>query len=195
MNSAEPHKYLMESKINDSPNISFLETFYGIMLKPKELLDDLYSDDDFTVLVYGMLALFLSTLGKLGPNSVTLLNIIGSEFANFIGWLISGLFILFLSILFKTPNHSFGRLLGYLGLSNLPFLLLAPISLASSENSFLYNISYILIAFWTYALFCLAISKSLKVATWQVILISIIPFSISIIFTIGFLMFSSLNLY
>ena len=106
----------------DGPKIGFLEAFHGILLSPKKTFQDLYDEDGFTVIVYGILAVFLSNLGKLEPGSISILNIVGVEIIGFISWVLVGIFIFFFSTVFKTPNNNLPRLLGFTGLSGIPFL-------------------------------------------------------------------------
>jgi len=164
----------------DEPKISFLEAFYGILTNPKKTFGELYDEDTFTILVYGILAIFLSNLGKLQPGSAGILSIIGTEIIGFISWFFVGLFIIFFSTVFKTPNNSLGRLLGFTGLASIPYLLLAPISLMSNFSSQLYLFVQILVSIWGFVLFWIALAKSFQLEAWRVLLMAIIPFLLGI---------------
>lgn len=160
----------------DGPKVGFLEAFYGILFTPKKFLDELYSEDVFTVLIYGILAIFLSNLGKIEPGNASILNIIGIEIVGFISWFFVGLFIFFFSTVFKTPNNNLARLLGFTGFSNIPFLLLAPIGLISSLSPTIYIVFEIIISIWSFILFWFALAKSFQLEAWRVLLMAIIPF-------------------
>ncbi len=178
MEIIQPNEQPSVQKISDEPKISFLETVYGVLFSPRKLFDDLYDEDTFTVLIYGVLAVFLSNLGKMEPGNITLLNIFTKELLGFFSWFFVSLFISFLSIVFKTPHNNFGKLLGFTGLSTLPFLLLAPIFLLGANGHFIYKLFSFFMFAWTFVLFCIAISKSLKLETWRVVLFAIVPFSV-----------------
>ena len=165
---------------SDGPKIGFLETFYGILFSPKKTFQILYSEDTFTVIVYGILAVFLSNLGKLEPGNISIVNILGVEIIGFISWLSVGLFIIFFSTVFKTPNNNLVRLLGFTGLSSIPFLLLAPISLINNVSPMVYSFFEIVISIWGFILFGIALSKSFQLEAWRVILMAIIPFLLGI---------------
>ena len=177
----------------DGPRISFLEAFHGVLFCPRRTFEELYSEDTFTVVVYGILAVFLSNLGKLEYNNISILNIIGVEIIGFLSWFFVGLFIFFFSTVFKTPSNSLGRLLGFTGLSSIPFLLLAPINLLSSFNPFIYSFSQIVISLWSFILFWIALAKSFQLEAWRVLLMSIIPFLLGI-FLFTFLLANILGL-
>ena len=161
----------------DGPKISFLEGFYGILFFPKTTFQELYTEDSFTVVVYGTLAVFLSNLGKLEPNSISILNIMGVEIIGFVSWFFVGLFITFFSTVFKTPNNNMARLLGFTGLSSIPFLLMAPINLISGFiNPLIYNFIEVIVSIWAFILFWIALAKSFQLEAWRVLLMAIIPF-------------------
>ncbi|MBI2995599.1 MAG: YIP1 family protein [Candidatus Melainabacteria bacterium] len=160
----------------DEPKISFLETFYGVLFCPNKVFCELYDEDTFTVLVYGVLAVFLSNLGKVGSGSANILNIVGTEIIGFVSWFFVGLLIFFFSTVFKTPNNSFLRLLGFTGLSSIPFLLLAPVSLISNFNLTIYTACEVLVSLWTFILFWISLAKSFQLEAWRVFLMAIIPF-------------------
>lgn len=164
----------------DGPKISFLEAFYGILLSPKKIFQDLYDEDGFTVIVYGILAVFLANLGKLEPGNISILNIVGVEIIGFISWALVGIFIFFFSTVFKTPNNNLPRLLGFTGLSGIPFLLLAPLSLTYNFNPAIYGFCEILISLWAFILFWTALAQSFRLEAWRVLLMSIIPFLLGI---------------
>lgn len=164
----------------DEPKISFLEAFYGVLTNPKKTFEELYDEDTFTILVYGILAVFLSNLGKLEPGNVSILSVIGTEIIGFISWIFVGLFIIFFSTVFKTPNNSLGRLLGFTGLASIPYLLLAPINLMSSFSSGLYLFVQILVSIWVFILFWIALAKSFQLEAWRILLMAIIPFLLGI---------------
>ncbi|MBI3589782.1 MAG: YIP1 family protein [Candidatus Melainabacteria bacterium] len=161
----------------DGPKISFLEVFYGILFSPRTTFQELYTEDNFAVIVYGILAVFLSNLGKLEPNNISILNIIGVEVIGFVSWFFVGLFITFFSIVFKTPNNNMARLLGFTGLSSIPFLLMAPINLISGFiNPSIYNFFEVIVSIWGFVLFWIALAKSFQLEAWRVLLMAIIPF-------------------
>jgi len=161
---------------SDGPKIGFLEAFHGILLMPKKTFEELYNEDGFTVIVYGVLAVFLSNLGKLEPGNISILNIIGVEIIGFISWFLVSIFIFFFSTVFKTPNNNLSRLLGFTGLSGIPFLLLAPVSLTYDFNSGIYTLFEILVSVWAFILFWISLAKSFRLEAWRVLLMSIIPF-------------------
>lgn len=167
---------LEQSILNDGPKVGFLEAFYGVLFSPQKIFQELYNEDSFTVLVYGILAVFLSNLGKLDPNSVGILNIIGVEIVGFVSWFFVGLFIIFFSTVFKTPNNNLLRLLGFTGLSSIPFLLMAPIALISHLTSGVYTSFEICTNIWSFILFWIALAKSFQLEAWRVLLMAIIPF-------------------
>lgn len=169
-----------QSMLNDGPKISFLEAFYGILFSPKKVFEDLYNEDTFTVVVYGILAVFLSNLGKLEPESVGLLNIVGVEIIGFLSWFFVGLLIFFFSTIFKTPNNSFMRLLGFTGLSSIPFLLLAPISLISNCSLNIYDFCEVIASIWAFVLFWISLAKSFQLEAWRVLLMAVVPFLLGI---------------
>ncbi len=165
---------------NDGPKISFLETFYGVLFCPKKVFEDLFNEDSFTVAVYGILAVILSNLGKLEPGSASILNLLGVELTGLLIWLLVAVLIFFASTVFKTPNSNFGRLLGFTGLSSIPFLLLAPISLVGNLNPFIYSACEVIVHVWSFVLFWIALAKGLQLEGWRVLLIAIIPFLLGI---------------
>lgn len=165
---------------NDHPKISFLEAFYGILFLPNKTFQDLYNEEGFTIAVYGVLAIFLSNLGKIGAGSVNILSIIGTEIIGFVSWFFVGLFIIFFSTVFKTPNNNLARLLGFTGLASIPYLLLAPISLLSDVLPGLYTFFEIIIGLWGFILFWMALAKSFQLESWRVFLMAIIPFLLGI---------------
>ena len=169
-----------QNTLEDGPKVSFLEAFHGILFSPKRNFQELYTEDIFTVLIYGILAVFLSNLGKLEPGNVSILNIVGIEIIGFLSWFFVGLFIFFFSTVFKTPNNNFARLLGFTGLSSLPYLLLAPINLISSLNSSIYTFLEVLISIWGFILFWIALAKSFQLEAWRVLLMAIIPFLLGV---------------
>ena len=164
----------------DGPKIGFLEAFHGILLSPKKTFQDLYDEDGFTVIVYGILAVFLANLGKLEPRNISILNIVGVEIIGFISWILVGILIFFFSTVFKTPNNHLPRLLGFTGLSGIPFLLLAPISLIYNFSSPIYSFFEILISIWAFILFWISLAQSFRLEAWRVLLMSIIPFLLGI---------------
>ena len=166
--------------INEGPKTSFLEAFYGALFKPGKLFEDLYNEDTFTVVVYGVLAVFLSNLGKLDPGDVSILNLIGVELVGFLSWFSVGLFIIFFSTVFKTPNNSFPRLLGFTGLSTIPYLLLAPLSLIGNYNYSIYMFFEVVVSIWSFVLFWIALARSFQLEAWRVFLMAIIPFLLGI---------------
>ncbi len=181
------------SAINDGPKIGFLEAFYGILFSPKKTFDELFNEDGFTIIVYGMLAMFLSNLGKIDPENMSFLSIIGIEFVGFITWFFMSLFIFFFSTVFKTPNNNFGRLLGFTGLSNLPFLLMTPFALIKDISPGAFTFFGLLIGFWGFILFWISLAKSFQLETWRVLLMAIIPFLLGI-FLFTFLIANLLGL-
>ena len=178
---------------NDGPNISFLEAFYGVLFSPKQVFEDLFNEDTFTVIVYGTLAVLLSNLGKLEPGGIGILNLFGVEIIGLFSWFFVAAFIFFLSTVFKTPNNNFGRLLGFTGLSTIPFLLLTPISLISNLNPFIYSTCEIFVSIWSFILFWIALAKSFQLEGWRVLLMAIIPFLLGI-FLFTFLIANLLGL-
>ena len=171
--------------LDEGPKISFLEAFYGILFCPQRIFDDLYKEETFTLMVYGFLAVILSSLGKLEIGSINPLSIFGIEIVGLFSWFFIGLLIFFLSTIFKTPNNNLGRLLGFAGLSTLPFLLLAPVSLITlavpllSTGTF-YLVLEVVINIWSFILFWIALAKSFQLEAWRVLLIAIIPFILGI---------------
>jgi len=157
-----------------------LEAFHGVLFSPKKVFDDLYNEDTFTVIVYGILAVFLSNLGKLEPGSVSLLNIIGTEIIGFLSWLFVGIIIVFFGMVFKTPNNNLMRLLGFTGLSSIPFLLMSPVSLICNLNPYIYDIVQIFVSVWAFILFWISLAKSFQLEAWRVFLMAIIPFLLGI---------------
>ena len=178
---------------NDGPNISFLEAFYGVLFFPKKVFEDLFNEDTFTVIVYGTLAVLLSSLGKMEPGDVGILNIFGVEVIGLLSWFFVGIFIFFLSTVFKTPNNNLGRLLGFTGLSSIPFLLLAPISLISNLNPAIYSTCEIIVNIWSFILFWIALAKSFQLEGWRVLLMAIVPFLLGV-FLFTFLIANLLGL-
>ena len=164
----------------DGPKIGFLEAFYGVLFLPRQTFDDLHDEDTFTVIVYGVLAIFLSNLGKLDPDNISILNILGVEITGFLSWFFVGLFIFFFSTVFKTPNNNLPRLLGFTGLSSIPFLLMAPINLITSFDFSIYTFFQILISIWSFILFWISLAKSFQLEAWRVLLMAIIPFLLGI---------------
>jgi len=169
-----------QSLPNEGPKLSFLEAFHGVLFSPKKVFDDLYNEDTFTVIVYGILAVFLSNLGKLEPGSVSLLNIIGTEIIGFLSWLFVGIIIVFFGMVFKTPNNNLMRLLGFTGLSSIPFLLMSPVSLICNLNPYIYDIVQIFVSVWAFILFWISLAKSFQLEAWRVFLMAIIPFLLGI---------------
>ena len=165
---------------NDAPKISFLEAFYGVLFAPKKTFDFLYNEDTFTTVVYGILAVFLSNLGKLELGNTNVLNIIGVEIIGFVSWLFVGIFIFFFSTVFKTPNNNLLRLLGFTGLSSIPFLLMAPVVLISTFIPQMYTVFGVIINIWAFILFWIALAKSFQLEAWRVLLMAIIPFLLGI---------------
>ena len=165
---------------HDGPKIGFLESFYGILFSPNKTFQELYNEDSFTVIIYGVLAVFLSNLGKLDPENISFLSIVGVEIIGFLSWFFVGLFIIFFSTVFKTPNINLARLLGFTGLASIPFLLMTPIALISSFNSQIYIFFEILASLWGFILFWIALAKSFQLEAWRVFLMAIIPFLLGI---------------
>ena len=164
----------------DGPKISFLEAFYGALTNPQKIFQELYDEDVFAVGVYGVLAVFLSNLGKLEPGNISILNVIGTEIIGFISWFFVGLFIIFFSTVFKTPNNNLGRLLGFTGLSSIPYLLLAPVNLISGSYPSIYFFFQIFVGIWSFILFWIALARSFQLEAWRVLLMAIIPFLLGI---------------
>ncbi len=164
----------------DEPKISFLEAFYGVLTNPRKAFEELYNEDTFTIIVYGILAVFLSNLGKLEPGNIGILSVIGTEIIGFISWFFVGLFIIFFSTVFKTPNNNLGRLLGFTGLASIPYLLLAPINLISNFSLQIHFFFQILVSIWGFVLFWIALAKSFQLEAWRVLLMAIIPFLLGI---------------
>ena len=179
---------------NDGPKIGFLEAFYGVLFCPKKVFEDLFNEDTFTVIVYGTLAVLLSSLGKLEPGNVGILNIFGVEIIGLLSWFFVGILIFFLSTVFKTPNNNLGRLLGFTGLSSIPFLLLSPISLISNLNFSIYSICEIFVSIWSFILFWMALAKSFQLEGWRVLLMAIIPFLLGV-FLFTFLIANLLGMF
>lgn len=165
---------------DDGPKIGFLEAFYGVLFCPKKVFEDLFNEDTFTVIVYGTLAVLLSNLGKLNPYNIGILNIFGVEVIGLLSWVFVAAFIFFLSTVFKTPNSNLGRLLGFTGLSSIPFLLLTPISLISNLNPAVYSVCEVFINVWAFILFWIALAKSFQLEGWRVLLMAIIPFLLGV---------------
>lgn len=165
---------------HDGPEISFLEAFYGILFTPNYAFQKLYKEDSFTVIVYGILAVFLSNLGKIEPNNISILNIVGVEIIGFLSWFFVGLFIIFFSTVFKTPNNNFARLLGFTGLASLPYLLLAPINLISSTVPTIYAFFEVIIGIWGFILFWIALARSFQLEAWRVLLMAVVPFLLGV---------------
>lgn len=166
--------------INDGPKIGFLEAFYGILFSPKKTFESLREEDGFTIVVYGMLAVFLSNFGKIDPENFGFFSIIGVEFIGFITWFFMGLLVFFFSTVFKTPNSNFARLLGFTGFSSLPILLLTPIALINNINPNIYNFFQCVIGIWAFILYWISLAKSFQLETWRVLLMAIIPFLLGI---------------
>ena len=166
--------------ISEGPKLGFLEAFYGIIFAPRKIFNDLQKEETFTVIVYGILAVFLSNLGKIEPGHISILNVIGTEAIGFLSWFFVGLFIFFFSTVFKTPNNNLARLLGYTGLSSIPFLLLAPVSLLTNFNLQFFNVPAIIINVWAFILFWISLAKSFQLEAWRVLLMAIIPFLLGI---------------
>lgn len=185
---------LEQNILNDGPKVGFLEAFYGVLFSPQKIFQDLYNEDTFTVIIYGIIAVFLSNLGKLEPNSVGFLNIIGVEIIGFISWISVSFLIFFLGTIFKTPNNNFGKLLGFTGLSSIPFLLMAPVVLLASFNLAIYTVLEVLISVWAFVLFWIALAKSFKLEAWRVLLMAIVPFLFGI-FLFTFLIANILGMF
>lgn len=166
--------------INDGPKIGFLEAFYGILFSPKKTFEALNQEDGFTIVIYGMLAVFLSNFGKIDPENFGLFSIIGVEFIGFITWFFMGLLVFFFSTVFKTPNNNFARLLGFTGFSSLPILLLTPIALINNINPNIYSFFQCIIGIWAFILYWISLAKSFQLETWRVLLMAIIPFLLGI---------------
>jgi hypothetical protein len=179
---------------SEGPKLGFLEVFYGVLFNPNKIFQELYNEDTFTVIVYGGLAIFLSNLGKLGPGSTSIFNIVGVEFVGFLSWFFVGLFIFFFSTVFKTPNNNFGRLLGFTGLSSIPFLLLAPANFLSLINPSIYTVLEFAVSIWGFILFWIALAKSFQLEAWRVLLMAIIPFLLGI-FLFTFLVANILGMF
>ena len=165
---------------DDGPKITFLEAFFGMIANPQKTFQDLYNEDTFTIIVYGALAVFLSNLGKLASQDISILSIIGTEIIGFMSWFFVGLFIIFFSTVFKTPHNNLGRLLGFTGLSSIPYILLAPVNLLSNFYPSLQYFFQILISVWCFILFWIALARSFQLEAWRVLLIAIIPFLLGI---------------
>ena len=166
---------------DQGPKISFLEAFYGVLFTPRKVFNELLQEETFTIFVYGALAVFLSNLGKLNVGGVSPLSIIGIEFVGFLSWFFVGILIFFLSTVFKSPNNNLGRLLGYIGLASLPFLLLSPLTLIVSISPFeltgaIYGFFHLIVSIWSFALFWIALAKSFQLEAWRVLLMAIVPF-------------------
>ena len=164
----------------DGPKISFLEAFHGVLFTPKRTFNDLYTEDTFTVIVYGTLAVFLSNLGKLEPGNISILNIVGVEIIGFISWFLVGLLLFFFSTVFKTPNSNLARLLGFTGLSSIPFLLMSPVNLISNLSPGIFQVLEIIASVWAFILFWIALAKSFQLEAWRVLLMAIVPFLIGL---------------
>lgn len=162
--------------VDEGPKIGFLETFYGVLFSPSKVFEDLYKEDTFTVMVYGALAVFLSNFGKVKPEDISLLSLIGIEIIGFISWFFVALFIFFFSTVFKSPNNNLGRLLGFTGLANIPYLLLTSVNLVSCFVPQIHAPFSILISIWVFILFWLSLAKSFQLESWRVLLMAIIPF-------------------
>ena len=180
MSTENPNINFEHNFVDDGPKISFLEAFYGVLFCPKKVFEDLFNEDTFTVIVYGTLAVLLSSLGKLEPGDIGILNIFGVEIIGLLSWVFVGILIFFLSTVFKTPNNNFGRLLGFTGLSSIPFLLLAPASLISNLNPSIYSVCEIFVNVWSFILFWIALAKSFQLEGWRVLLMAIVPFLLGI---------------
>ena len=179
---------------NDGPQISFLEAFYGVLFCPKKVFEDLFNEDTFTVIVYGTLAVLLSNLGKSEPGHMGILNLFGVEIIGIFSWIFVGIFIFFLSTVFKTPNNNLGRLLGFTGLSGIPFLLLAPVSLISDLSPSVYSVCEVFVNIWSFILFWIALAKSFQLEGWRVLLMAIVPFLLGV-FLFTFLIANLLGLF
>lgn len=169
-----------QNLLSDGPKIGFLDAFYGILFFPKKTFEELYNEDTFAVIVYGTLAVFLSNLGKIEPANINFLNVLGVEIIGLISWVLVGLLIFFFSTVFKTPNNNLARLLGFTGLSSIPFLLMAPISLIYSVSPEIYTFFEILISLWAFILFWIGLAKSFQLEAWRVFLMAIIPFLLGV---------------
>lgn len=178
---------------HDGPKIGFLESFYGILFSPKRTFEALYTEDGFTIVVYGILAVFLSNFGKIDPNHFGFFGILGVEFIGFFTWFFIGLLIFFFSTVFKTPNSNLARLLGFTGLSTIPILLLTPIALINNLNPTLYNFFQCIVGIWAFILYWIALAKSFQLETWRVLLMAIIPFLLGV-FLFTFLLANILGL-
>lgn len=165
---------------NDGPKITFLEAFFGMIANPQKTFEELYDEDTFTIIVYGVLAVFLSNLGKLEPQNISILSVIGTEIIGFMSWFFVGLFIVFFSTVFKTPHNNMGRLLGFTGLSSIPYLLLSPINLLSNFYPSAQWLFQTIIGVWCFILFWIALAKSFQLEAWRVLLMAIIPFLLGI---------------
>ena len=179
-----------QNMTNEGPKISFLEAFYGVLFSPKKIFEDLYHEDTFAVVIYGILSVLLSNLGKIEPGNFSFLNIFGIEVIGIISWGFVAIFIFFLSTVFKTPNNNLGRLLGFTGLSTLPYLLLAPLALVASLIPFpldtVFSFFGVFIGVWSFILFWIALGKSFQLEAWRIFLMAIIPF------LLGFFLFTFL---
>ena len=196
--SLESTSNINQSLSNEGPKLGFLETFFGVLFSPKQVFEDLHNEDTFTIIVYGALAVVLSSLGKLDPQSIGPLNIIGVEIIGILSWLFVGILIFFFSTVFKTPNNNLGRLLGFTGLSSIPFLLLTPVSLISvllplPGTGSIYMVCEVLISIWSFILFWIALAQSFKLEAWRVLLMAIIPFLLGI-FLFTFLIANTLGI-
>ncbi|MBI1859184.1 MAG: YIP1 family protein [Candidatus Melainabacteria bacterium] len=169
-----------ETILDEGPNVGFLETFYGVLFNPRKTFEKLYSEDSFTVVIYGILAVFLSNIGKLEPGHVNFINILGVEFIGFLSWFFVGLFIIFFSTVFKTPNNNLARLLGFTGLASIPFLLMTPANLLGHFVPFVYAVCMTVISIWAFILFWISLAKSFQLEAWRVLLMAIIPFLLGI---------------
>ena len=174
------HTNIEQNLTSDEPKISFLEAFYGVLFSPKKIFQELYNEDTFTVIIYGFLAVVLSNLGKIDPSNIGILSIVGIEFRGFLSWFFVGIFIFCFSTVFKTPNNNLGRLLGFTGLSGIPFLLLTPINLIYNLNPSVYMFFQVLISIWSFILFWISLAKSFQLEAWRVFLMVIIPFFLGI---------------
>ncbi|OGI19693.1 MAG: hypothetical protein A3B68_04870 [Candidatus Melainabacteria bacterium RIFCSPHIGHO2_02_FULL_34_12] len=174
------HTNIEQNLTSDEPKISFLEAFYGVLFSPKKIFQELYNEDTFTVIIYGFLAVVLSNLGKIDPSNIGILSIVGIEFIGFLSWFFVGIFIFCFSTVFKTPNNNLGRLLGFTGLSGIPFLLLTPINLIYNLNPSVYMFFQVLISIWSFILFWISLAKSFQLEAWRVFLMAIIPFFLGI---------------
>lgn len=172
----------IEQKIslNGEPKIGFLEAFYGTLFFPRKTFQDLYTEDTFAVIIYGIIAVFLSNLGKIDPYNVSFLNIIGVEIIGFLSWILVGILIFLFSTVFKTPNNNLARLLGFTGLSSIPFLLMAPVSLIYNLSFEVYTFFEIAVSIWAFILFWIGLAKSFQLEAWRVFLMAIIPFLLGI---------------